>query len=139
MGVRPVTPAVEEGSAGEVKSRGGAALVQLAVTPDRGARVEGLDRDAAALELLYHRGGRLQAAVVPAPEDQALRELLDHLVQILDRERMALPAPPIGDDTVRQDDEVAGLLLAVDHYPAEAVVLESRHRYSTIQATDRPF
>jgi hypothetical protein len=61
------------------------------------------------------------------PDHEPPRQLADHLVEIIDHERMPLSAPPVSDDALRKDDHVARLFLAVDTHAAEAVILDPRH------------
>lgn len=60
-------------------------------------------------------------------QDKPHRKLIEHLVQVLDRQRVALAPPPIGHHPVGQHDEIASVLMAVDGEPPEVVVLQMSH------------
>jgi hypothetical protein len=107
-----------------MQRRGGAALVELAVAahrwantrpPPRAARVPSAPRRPGAAGRTHRRPARA------APEARR------HLVQVLDRQRVALPAPPTGHHPLGQHDQIARVLLAVHREPAEAVVLQASH------------
>jgi hypothetical protein len=111
-----------------VESGGCASLVRRPVAADRLGGVNRNDFDPLPLEGLDHGGIGLELPVRPAAEDEPLRKLVAHIVEILVRERMAVAAPPVADDAVRQDDQVVCVLLAIHDDPPEAVLLEPRHR-----------
>jgi hypothetical protein len=64
---------------------------------------------------------------VTGPHDQVRRKLLQDLGEVVQDERVAVPAPPVPQYPVGQDDQVLGLLASVDHDPAELVVVDARH------------
>jgi hypothetical protein len=105
-----------------VERRGGRRRVELAIALHRLAGRQRLDRDPAALERLDHGGVGDEAAVGSAAEDQALGQILEHLFEILDRQRVPLAPPPLRNDAVRKQDQVPPVLGAVDDYAPEAVV-----------------
>lgn len=72
------------------------------------------------------RGGRSRPCA-PVAEYELLGELVLDLTEVLNRERVAVPPPPVRQDAVGQHDHVPGLLLAVHHEPPEAVVLQPGH------------
>src|SRR5262245_11770168 len=75
-------------SAGEMQGRrhgGGVLRLELAEPGDRLRGREGLDLDAAGGKRLHDRRGRLEAARVPAAEDEAAGKLVDDVVQVLER------------------------------------------------------
>ena len=49
-----------------------------------------------------------------AAQDQAIGELVDHLVEVIDRKGVPLPPPPLGQHAVGEHDQIAGMALAVD-------------------------
>ena len=89
---------------------GGAPLVKLAVATDRLVGVQALDRDVAPPKLGDRRRIWTQPAVRSDAEDQPLRQLVEHLIEILKRERVSIAAPPVGHDPVGQHDQIPRLL-----------------------------
>jgi hypothetical protein len=61
-------------------------------------------------------------------DDQALGQLVQHLPQVVDDQPMPVLTPPVGDHAIREHDDIAPPLGAVDGEAAEAVVLEAGHR-----------
>ena len=106
---------------------GSSALVELAVAAHGGIGGQTLDAHAAPLELRDHGGIWAQAAVRAHAEDEPLGQGVEHLLQILERERVPLSPPPLAHDPVRQHDQVARVLRTVDRQPAKGVVAEPRH------------
>jgi hypothetical protein len=108
-----------------VECRRGAVLVELAVASHCRVGGQALDLHPAALELRDNGGVGAQTAVGSDTQNEPRRKLIEHLVQVLDSQRVALAPPPIGHHTVGQHDEIAGVLMAVDGEPPEAVVLQT--------------
>jgi hypothetical protein len=115
-----------------MKRGGGAPLVRLAVPLDGLGGVMRLDLDPPLAERVEHRRVGLKLAVSPAADDETLGQLVLHLLEVIHHERVTLATPPIGDDAVGQDDQIASVLLAVDDDPPKAVVLKARHRGVTV-------
>jgi hypothetical protein len=110
-----------------VKRRGGTPLVELSVATDRIGGAQHLDVDPATLQLLDDGSRRTEPAVRTRAEYELLGEIILNLAEVVERERVAVPPPPVGEDAVGQHDDVARLLLAVHDDPPEAVVLKPRH------------
>jgi hypothetical protein len=55
------------------------------------------------------------------------REVVQDLDQVIEHQRVAVPAPPVPHHPVGQDDEVLGLLASVDDDPPELVLVDPRH------------
>ena len=110
-----------------MKRGGGPPLIELAV-PTYGVLCgKALDRNAAPLQFLDRRPVRPQATVGTDAHDQPLGQLLQHILNVLEHQRVPLAPPPIGHDAVGQDDHVTPLLQSVDTETAEAVVREPCH------------
>ncbi len=86
-----------------------------------------LDVDLPRAELLEGAGVGPHPAVRAGADDQPFGKLVEHLVEVLEDECVALAAPPGSDDSARENDYVFRVLLAVDEYPSECVVLDPRH------------
>jgi steroid delta-isomerase-like uncharacterized protein len=110
--------------------------VELGVAPHRLARRQLLDLDPLPLQLLDGVCVRPHAAVGACPDDQALGQLREYGVEILEHERMPLASPPILQHSARKHDYVVRVLLAVDEHAAKAVSLDPRHATSTLAAVD---
>jgi Winged helix DNA-binding domain len=130
-----------------VQRGGGGAFVELAVTAYRRVGGQALDPHAAPLELRDDRRVGTQLAVGADAEHEPPGQLVEHLVEVLHRQRVALAAPPTADNPVGQDDQITRVLLAIDGEPAEAVIQEASHalhlpgaaggqsRYRSVSAT----
>src|SRR5439155_541381 len=68
-----------------------------------------------------------QLAGRPRETAQARGQLVEHVAQVLDVQRMPLAPPPVTDHAARQHDHVARVLLPVDEDAPEAVALEPGH------------
>ena len=79
---------------------GGGAFVELAVTAYRRVGGQALDPHAAALELGDDRRVGTQLAVGADAEHEPPGQLVEHLVEVLHRQRVALAAPPTADNPV---------------------------------------
>jgi hypothetical protein len=88
---------------------------------------EHLDVDASGAQLVERSRIGLHAAVRAGAEDQPPRQLVEHVVEILEHEPVPVPAPPVFLDTLGKDDDVAGVLLTIDDDVPEPVVLDARH------------
>jgi hypothetical protein len=110
-----------------VQRGSGAPLVDFRKAADRVIGVQALDRDTTPLKRRDHPGIRMQPTIRANPQDQALGQLVEHPIEILYRQRMPIPPPPVANDPVRQHDQIPGLLRTVDYHPAEAVILKPRH------------
>ena len=100
---------------------------QLAVAADGVGGRQRLHLGPAPRKRLGDRWVGVQAAVRAAADDEALGEVVDDAGEILDDERVAIPAPPVALDTIGEDDHVARVLLTVDGDAAELVVGDRRH------------
>ena len=109
-------------------SAAAAAGVGVASAADGLRGRERLDLHPASPQLVDHRGIGPELPVGAAAEDQPLGELVQDLVEVAHGQRVTLTPPPIGHHALGQDDQVAGVLLADDGDPPEAVVLELCHR-----------
>jgi hypothetical protein len=107
-----------------MQSRGGTPLVEVCVAANRVVGRQHLHVDPPPFELLDHGARGVEPAVRPGTEYELLGKLVLDFSEVLDRERMPLPSPPVREDAVGQHDQVAGLLLAVDDDAPEAVVLQ---------------
>jgi hypothetical protein len=103
------------------------ALVELAIPAHGLGGPHRFDLDTTGGKCLEHRLGWAQAPVVTAAEHQAFRQLVDYLVEVFEREGVPLAPPPVRNHSIGEDDEVAGVLLAVNGDPTEAVIGQSRH------------
>jgi hypothetical protein len=81
----------------------------------------------ALLELLDRVGIGPHAAVGARAHDQVGGELVQDFAEVVEDECVAVLAPPVPHDPVRQDDEVLGLHAPVDDDPPELVVVDPRH------------
>ena len=102
--------------------RSGIELLQAADGLARGQR---LDFDSPLAQELERYRVRTEAAVGARSDHQALRELVEDPVEIVEDEAVAVAPPPVADDSVGQDDEVGRLLVPVDDDAAEAVALDA--------------
>lgn len=89
---------------------GGTALVELAVPADRGIGRKALDRHAAPLELGDRAWVGTKPPICADTYDQSLRQEVEHLLQILEDQRVSLAPPPVGDDSIWQHDQITRLL-----------------------------
>jgi hypothetical protein len=80
------------------------------------------------VKLVGDRFARAQLAGVAAAEDEPLGQFVEDLVEVLDRERVAVAPPPLADDAIGEDDDVTGVLDPVDQHPTRSVSLDPRHR-----------
>src|ERR687891_1708563 len=115
-------------SAGEMERGRRGARVELPVPANRLARRQRLDLDPSLPEPLQRLGLGPHPAVRARADEQVPRQLLEHVFEVREDERVPLRTPPVRDDPIRQHDHVPRLLLAVDHDPTEAVSLDPRHR-----------
>ena len=102
--------------------------VRLAVSPHRFGGVMCLDLDPPLSQRIEHGRMGPELPVSAAAHDQTLGQLVLHLLEVVHHERMTFAPPPVGYDAVGQDDQISGVLLAVDDDPPEAVALKPRHR-----------
>lgn len=103
-----------------------AARVELAVTANGLVGGQCLDFYAAVPQLLERLGLGPHLLVRARTDEQMRRQLLEHAFEVGEDEPVPVRAPPVRDDTVRQDDDIACLLFAVDDDMAEAVSLDPR-------------
>jgi hypothetical protein len=61
-------------------------------------------------------------------------KLVQHVPEVVQDQSMTVPTPPVRDHPVREDDQVAGLLIPVNHDPAEAVLIDLRHGTQTMMS-----
>jgi len=87
-----------------VKCAGGSSRIKLAVTPNRLAGRKRLDLDSAAAQRLDHGWVGFQLPIGPAAQDQSLGQFLDHVVEVLHGQRVAVLAPPIRHHAVGHHD-----------------------------------
>src|SRR5215211_7284229 len=118
-------------SAGEMECGGRAARVELAVATDGLVRRQGLDLDAPLPQLLECLRVGTHLPVGARAHDQALRQLLDHILEIGKHESVPISPPPVGEHTLGEHDHVARLLLTVDDEVTESVSLDPRHRITS--------
>jgi hypothetical protein len=69
----------------------------------------------------------MQAPVGTTADDQALGQLAGNVLQVLDYERVAVAAPPVALNPVREHDQVATVLLAVHGHAPEFVTGDPGH------------
>jgi hypothetical protein len=81
-----------------VQRRCRAALIELAVAAHRRIRGQALDLDVALLDLRDDGGVRAQPTVGADAKHESLGQFVEHVVEVLHRQRVALAAPPIGHD-----------------------------------------
>jgi hypothetical protein len=69
----------------------------------------------------------MHAPVGPGTHHETAGELGEHFLEILEYQAMTIFAPPIGNNRLRQDDDVLDVLSAIDNNAAEIVTLNRRH------------
>jgi putative phosphoribosyl transferase len=103
-----------------------AARVELAVAVDSLAGRKRRDLDTPLPQLLEHLGLGPHMPVRARTDEQVPRQLLEHVVEVGEDEPMPVRAPPVRDDSLREDDDVPRLLFTVDDDQTEAVSLDPR-------------
>jgi len=70
--------------------------------------------------------GNSHAPIDALTDDQQIGARVEHLFEVSGTQRVTLPAPPIGYDPVRQDDDVLAVRLTVDDDPSESIAVNAR-------------
>src|SRR5206468_11510909 len=91
--------------------------------------------DALAAQPLERSGIRSHPLIRPHPDDEARRQLVDDLFEVLPDELVAVAAPPVLEDAVGQDDHIAGEFTTLDRHLSEAISRDTRHDLTRRGAT----
>ena len=85
--------------------------------------------DTAVEEGLQHLPGweRRGSEIVKTFTREDFAHAMVFVNEVVEHQRVAVPAPPVPHHLVRQDDEVLGLLTPVDDDPPELVMVDARH------------
>src|SRR5437773_7537038 len=118
-------------SARQVKRGRRAARVELAVATDGLVRRQRLDLDAPLPQLLERLRVGTHLPVGARAYDQPLRQLVDDVAEIGKHQSVPIRPPPVGEQTLGEDDHVARLLLTLDDEVTESVSLDPRHRLTS--------
>jgi hypothetical protein len=102
--------------------------IELHVALDGLCGREYLDVDPAGPQRLERARIGSQLPVRAGAGEQALGELVEHLVEILEHEPVPLLPPPAAHHPLRKHNDVARLLTSVDRHAPEAVAFDLGHR-----------
>ena len=105
-----------------MQGRRGPRWIELAESNNGALGRQAFDLNAALAQTVQRRGVRTHLSRCPRADDQPLGKLVQHVLEILEHERMAVPAPPVGDDAMGEHDHIAGHLAPLDDDVPEPVV-----------------